>query len=144
MIVINSAVTGGHKTLVVMEKQTNKTDEIKWWKYVQRLITDANCFRVGGENRQPWRGAVHVREGKRNLRISSLCVWPAPDFRAKPSLSREGQHQVQLFTSAAWENTLNTKDYTTVRCNIAWPTLQNRSTQHISKPQFNNAFFDAI
>ncbi|CAB1442360.1 unnamed protein product [Pleuronectes platessa] len=34
------------------------------------------------------RGAVHVREGKRNLRISSLCLWPAPDFRAKPSLKR--------------------------------------------------------
>lgn len=27
-------------------------------------------------------------EGKRNLRISRMCLWPASDFRAKPSLKR--------------------------------------------------------
>lgn len=77
VIVINSGVTRGHKTLVMMEKQTNKTDEIKWWKHVRHLITDANCFRVGGER---GRGGERCTwgEGKRNLRISSLrlaCAW---------------------------------------------------------------------
>lgn len=63
---INSAVTGGHKTFVMMEKQTNNNDKIKCWKYAQCLIADVNCFRVGGEGGRGG-GAVHVREGKEEL-----------------------------------------------------------------------------
>lgn len=121
-------MTRGHKSPVMMEKQTNKLDEIKWLKYAQHLITDANCFRVGGEGgcggeRCTWgrgRGTWEYPPCAFGLRLTSELS----------PLSREGQHQVQLFTSAACENTLNTKDYTAVRCNIAWPLLLFTTTPH--------------
>lgn len=104
-IVINSGMTGGHKTLVTTgggrNKQTNKIEEIKWMKNVRRLITDANCFLVGGRSA----GVAHVREGKRNLRISSLCVWPTPDFRAKPSLKRRSTPGSTFHLCSLWEHT---------------------------------------
>ena len=93
--------------------KTNKQSrgEIKWLKYVQRLITDANCFRVGGE-RCTWgrgRGTWEYPPCAFGLRLTSELS----------PVSREGQHQVQLFTSAACENTLNAEDYARVRSNIA-------------------------
>lgn len=97
-------MTGGHKTLVTTgggNKQTNKIEEIKWMKNVRRLITDANCFLVGGRSA----GVAHVREGKRNLRISSLCVWPTPDFRAKPSLKRRSTPGSTFHLCSLWEHT---------------------------------------
>lgn len=70
-------------------------------KNVRRLITDANCFLVGGRSA----GVAHVREGKRNLRISSLCVWPTPDFRAKPTLKRRSTPGSTFHLCSLWEHT---------------------------------------
>lgn len=114
-------MTRGHKSPVTTEKQTNKLDEIKWLKYAQHLITDANCFRVGGEG---GRGGERCTWGRgRGTWEYPPCAFGLRLTSELSPLSREGQHQVQLFTSAACENTLNTKDYTAPRCNIARPLL---------------------
>lgn len=95
------------RVFVMMEggwekKQTNRIRGMKWWKYVQNLITEDNCFRVRGEGEGS--EVEHVREGKKNLRISSLCLWPAPDSGAKLSLRRRSTPSSTFHLSSLGEH----------------------------------------
>lgn len=93
---------------------------MKWWKYVQNLITKDNCFRVRGEGSE----VEHVREGEKNLRISSLCLWPAPDSGAKLSLRRRSTPSSTFHLSSLGEHT---EDHTKVRRTILWLSLQTHT-----------------
>lgn len=110
-----------------MEKQTNKQVEIKWLKYVRGLIADANCFRVGGERGSGGELCTWGRE--RGTWEYPPCAFGLRLTSELSPLSGEGQHQVQLFTSAACENTLKTTDYTRRHCSTAKPHTDNLKPQ---------------
>lgn len=65
---------------------------------------------------QLWGG----REGRGTLEYPPSAFGLCLTSQLSP-LSGEGQHQVQLFTSAAGESALKTQDYSPTRCNIARP-----------------------
>lgn len=109
-------------------KQTNKHVEIKWLKYVRGLIADANCFRVGGE--RGCGGELCTWGRERGTWEYPPCAFGLRLTSELSPLSGEGQHQVQLFTSAACENTLNTMDYSRRHCSTAKPhthTISNHN-----------------
>lgn len=108
-------------------KQANKHVEIKWLKYVRGLIADANCFRVGGERGSGGEPCTWWRE--RGTWEYPPCAFGLRLTSELSPLSGEGQHRVQLFTSAVSENTLNTTDYTRRHRSTAKP-----HTHHL-KPQ---------
>lgn len=115
-----------------MEKQTNKSDEIKRLKYVLNLIIDANCFRVGVERGHGEEWCTWGREG-------GTWEYPPSAFglcltSELSSLSREGQHQVQLFTSAA-HTKYQGLHHSALQYHLAFTALKDRPTQHILNPR---------
>lgn len=107
-------------------KQANKHVEIKWLKYVRGLITDANCFRVGGERGSGGEPCTWWRE--RGTWEYPPCAFGLRLTSELSPLSGEGQHRVQIFTSAGSENTLNTTDYTRRHHSTAKPHTHRLKT----------------
>ena len=103
----------------------------------QMLIVSVWEGRAAAERR----GAVHVREGKRNLRISSLCLWPAPDFRAKPSLKRRSTPGSTFHLSSLREHTkYQGLHHGALQYRPAFHCISEQTyTAHFKTTKFNNA-----
>lgn len=118
-------------TLFVMmrgeNKQTNKTrgwNGGNMYRILSQKIIVSVCEGRGGK----W--STWGREGGKNLRISSLCLWPAPDSGAKLSLRRRSTLSSTFHLSSLGEHT---EDHTKVHCTILWLSLHTHTHTDLFK-----------